>query len=191
MPRRLIKIMLAATALWIGGLGWFWLHVPPLQMPTTQVVATDGIVVLTGGPGRIERGLQLLTAKRARRLLISGVNPDTTVAEIAKVTRKPARLFDCCVDIGYDAGNTIGNAREAALWASDNKFHSVRIVTSRYHLLRSLLEFQDRLPGITLIGDGVNDATSSYELVREYNKYVFRLIWLRLVVPARALVTRS
>jgi uncharacterized SAM-binding protein YcdF (DUF218 family) len=187
--RKMLKMALALLALWAGGLGWFSVHLPQPEKATTQVTATDGIVVLTGGPGRIERGLKLLELKRARRLLISGANPDTTAKEIAALTRKPDRLFDCCVDIGYDAGNTIGNAREAALWVRDNKFTSVRIVTSRYHLPRSLLEFQASLPTSVIIGDAVADSSSKTEFLREYNKYLFRLLWLRLIAPLHHMAT--
>jgi uncharacterized SAM-binding protein YcdF (DUF218 family) len=187
--RKWLKIALALLALWAGGLGWFIVHLPQTEKGSAEVTATDGIVVLTGGPGRIERGLKLLELKRARRLLISGAHPDTTAKQIATLTKKPDRLFDCCVDIGYDAGNTIGNAREAALWVGDNKFTSVRIVTSRYHLARSLLEFDASLPNYIIIGDAVTDSSSKTELVREYNKYLFRLMWLRLVAPLHKMAT--
>jgi uncharacterized SAM-binding protein YcdF (DUF218 family) len=191
MFRFLVKTCLALAALWLGGLGWFWLNLPEAQKPRVDVVTTDAIVALTGGPGRIEHALDLLQAKRARRVLISGANPQTTANEIAALIKKPAKLFDCCVDIGYDAGNTIGNAHETALWVRENKFSSVRIVTSRFHMPRSLLEFEATLPDIVVVGDPVNDMSSKSELVREYNKYAFRLIWLRLVLPIRQMLSAA
>lgn len=55
------------------------------------------------------------------------------------------------IDIGYAAENTQGNAREAAAWARFYHFNTLLIVTARYHMPRSLSEFHEALPGVTLI----------------------------------------
>jgi hypothetical protein len=47
---------------------------------------------------------------------------------------------DCCVDIGYDALDTIGNAEEATNWIHAKGYTSVLIVTNNYHMPRSLAE---------------------------------------------------
>src|SRR3546814_16431814 len=67
MIRRLISLLFLA---WVLGFAWFAL-LPPMPAPTQQ--KTDAIVVLTGGPGRIDRALELLEAGQAKRLLLSGV----------------------------------------------------------------------------------------------------------------------
>jgi uncharacterized SAM-binding protein YcdF (DUF218 family) len=184
-----LRLIFILAAVWIGGFLWFWTQLPPNILSAPLTLETDGIVVLTGGEGRVARGLQSLAKGQAKRLLISGAFRETKPSEIAAATNMPLRLFACCVDVGYDAGNTIGNAGEAAAWIGKNKYRTVRIVTSRYHVPRSLLEFEARLPATQIIMDAVPDTASKTELVREYNKFLIRLVWLRVVEPLMALVT--
>ncbi|HET7414054.1 MAG TPA: YdcF family protein, partial [Pararhizobium sp.] len=84
--------------------------------PGTKV---DAIVVLTGGHQRIDQAVELLKQGVAQRLFISGVNPTTTSNEIRRLTNSSKALFACCVDIGHDAIDTIGNAYETARWISE------------------------------------------------------------------------
>ena len=55
------------------------------------------------------------------------------------------------IDIGHAADNTAGNAAETAAWAENNGIQSLRIVTSVYHLPRSLLEFRQAMPDVKLV----------------------------------------
>jgi uncharacterized SAM-binding protein YcdF (DUF218 family) len=113
----------------------------------------DAIVVLTGDEERISTGMRLMEAGRARRLLISGVHPTTRVpTELRRHIRGSEQLVRCCVDIGHDALNTSGNAEEARQWAVPRGFRSLIVVTSSYHMPRSLAEFERAMPGIALIG---------------------------------------
>jgi uncharacterized SAM-binding protein YcdF (DUF218 family) len=102
----------------------------------------DAIVVLTGGYQRIDQAVELLRTGAGGRLLISGVHPSTTRAQIRRLTQSPADLFECCVDIGYDALDTIGNAREAAKWIHARGYKSILVVTNNYHMPRSLAELK-------------------------------------------------
>jgi uncharacterized SAM-binding protein YcdF (DUF218 family) len=111
----------------------------------------DAIVVLTGGFQRIDQAVELLKAGAGQRLLISGVHPDTTATQIRRNTQSPADLFACCVDIGHDAIDTIGNAHETAKWIRDNGYSSILVVTNNYHMPRSLLELRRANPGITFV----------------------------------------
>ncbi len=120
-----------------------------LETPKTTVRA-DGIVVLTGGTERIAQGIRLLASKRASRLLISGVNKRTTRAALSKRTPGYDELFRCCIDVGYKAQDTIGNASEAREWVQENEFRSLIVVTSSYHMPRSLVELRSALPGTAL-----------------------------------------
>ncbi len=111
----------------------------------------DGIVVLTGGPSRIEQAVNLLSKKKGRRLLISGVHPSTSRLALTKLVPRHKHLFQCCIDIGYQATDTIGNASETREWVSDREFSSVIVVTASYHMPRSLLELRRVLPNVKLI----------------------------------------
>ncbi|MGG2383113.1 hypothetical protein, partial [Salmonella enterica] len=82
------------------------------------------IVVPTGGPGRIARGIDVLAAKKAPRMLISGADRNASAASIARAGSFDRRLFTCCVDVGREASNTRANAEETLEWLQGRKAKS-------------------------------------------------------------------
>ncbi|WP_306015587.1 YdcF family protein [Oceanicaulis sp. MMSF_3324] len=118
-------------------------------------VAGQAIVVLTGGPNRVSTAAALLDAGNGGRLLISGVNPDSPPADIAAAAGASDALFDCCVDFGLQAADTIGNAAETAAWARQHRYERIIVVTSDYHMPRALLELQAAMPDVQLVAYGV------------------------------------
>ena len=131
--------LLAAGAYFTGGFLRFTQEVASLTVPTT-IDEADGIVVLTGGAQRIERAVELLRRGSGQRLLISGVNPGTGPVSLSRVAGVEPELFECCVDLDYGALDTVGNAQNAARWAHENGLARIVLVTSDYHIPRSLLE---------------------------------------------------
>jgi len=106
---------------------------------------TDGIVALTGGAQRIGDAIDLLAAGYGRRLLITGVNERTSREEIARLNPTQRQLISCCVDLDYRARNTIGNAIETRRWMRTHHFSTVAVVTSNYHMPRTLIELDHAL----------------------------------------------
>lgn len=156
MPKlmRALKISLAAlTAAFALGFVAFALVV--MRTPDPTVAKADGIVVLTGGDIRIHEGARLLREGRAGRLLISGVNKHTGRQDVLKISGLGAQQFNCCVDLGYTALDTIGNAYETRSWAEAMRFESLIVVTSSYHMPRSIAELARELPNTTLIAHPV------------------------------------
>ena len=141
--RRLLRwvgvAVVLGMAILFGGFLRFADSVTTLRPPAEP--KADAIVVLTGGYQRIDQAVELLEKGAGKRLLISGVHPSTTPAQIRKTTNGSADLFDCCVDVGYDAIDTIGNAQEASNWIHAKGYKSVLVVTNNYHMPRSLAEF--------------------------------------------------
>jgi uncharacterized SAM-binding protein YcdF (DUF218 family) len=111
----------------------------------------DGIVVLTGGQARIPAAVKLLAHGNGRRLLISGVNPATTRRELIRLMPDTKMLFRCCIDMDKVARDTIGNANETRVWMEKRRFRSLIVVTSTYHMPRSLAELRRTMPDIELI----------------------------------------
>lgn len=146
-----LAAVLVVALVWLAGLLAFADRVQR-QAPPNPVPRADGIVALTGkSEARIQEAMALLQQGRASRLLVSGVNRDVTRPQLQAATAAPARLYECCVDLGFDATNTLGNAKEIAAWSKAKGFTTLIVVTSDYHMPRSLLEIHGAAPGVTLI----------------------------------------
>ena len=194
MPRRsarralpiLLALGLAIFAIWLAGLFAFAAELPrEVADPTRR---TDAIVVLTGGSGRLRQGFELLEQDRAQQLFVSGVEQGVEVAELLRIDRIAPPQLACCVVLGYEAGNTRGNAHETAHWMAEQGFSSLRLVTATYHMPRSLLEFQTAMPDVEILAHPVFTQNfkqddwwrwpgSASLLVSEYVKYL--VAWLR------------
>lgn len=154
---------------------------------------TDAIVALTGGAERIGDAIDLLAKGYARRLLITGVNERTSRDEIARLNPGQRRFFECCVDLDYRARNTIGNAIETRRWMEGHRFRSLIVVTSNYHMPRTLVELDHAIPEARKVPYAVVPAsfdpatwwqspTATKLLVTEYMKFV--LVFVRTRVDA-------
>lgn len=157
LGRRFVHLALLLAFLWLIGFMGFVGFIPRDVSQSHESVQTDAIVVLTGGGDRLAEGFRLLAAGLSPRMLITGVAQGVSLQQVIDgmsedktVTPSPEYLA-CCVTLGYEAGNTVGNAVETATWVRDNRITSVRLVTANYHMKRSQLEFNRVLPGITII----------------------------------------
>ncbi|MEK9662696.1 MAG: YdcF family protein, partial [Alphaproteobacteria bacterium] len=143
-------LFLAAAVAWSAGFLQFVAALPHADAaPPADYV--DAIVVLTGGSGRLKAGLALLEAGRAQKLFVSGVYHGVDVAALLRLSQTAPRDLDCCIALGYAAGDTTGNARETAEWIAAEGFGSLLLVTANYHLPRSLLEFRAAMPEIAIL----------------------------------------
>lgn len=185
-PRRWFRSFL----LWSCLVGCLLLAVGYVRFATALSVTeasgpprTDAIVVVTGGAQRIGDAVSLLNADRGRRLLISGVNERTGREELAKLNPTAREALSCCVDLDYRARNTIGNAIETRRWVRRHDFRSLLVVTSNYHMPRTLLELSHAMPSVRFVPHPVvtdqvdvagwwNDWHTIRLLVPEYLKYL-------------------
>lgn len=165
---RLVALVLLA---WSAGFLWFSLTLPD---PAPLDQKTDAVVVLTGGEGRTKRGLAVLQAGSARRMLVSGVDRDTTRRDLAAAAGiRTTRL--ATTDLGYAAVDTRSNAEETAAWVKRNGFTSLRLVTSAGHMRRARLELSRVLPaGVTVVADAVPVEPQAPGIATEYSKYLLR-----------------
>ncbi len=193
--------LLLRLAVFVGGLGFlalaggFFAFVTAIERAErpTQGKA-DAIVVLTGGSQRIGDAIDLLAAGHGRRLLISGVNERTSREEIARLNPNQQHWIDCCIDLDYRARNTIGNAIETRRWMRRHGFASIAVVTSNYHMPRTLVELHHALDeGETVIpypvvSDGFDvsrwwaDPSAARLVGAEYLKFL--VAWLRTQVES-------
>jgi len=161
----------ALLLVWLVG---FVLFVALLPRPL-GAVRTDGIVVLTGGPNRIQRGLTLMEQGEARRMLVSGVNLTVRRRDFQSNYKVPSRLFDCCIDLGQDAIDTRSNGEETAAWVKKNGYKSLRLITTDWHMRRARFELDQSLPeGVVIRMDAVRSEPNLRVLLSEYHKYLLR-----------------
>ena len=166
----MIGRLLAALALaWIAGFVLFAVDLPGAAGPTH----TDAIVVLTGGPGRMQRGLASLAMGQAERMLVSGVDRRVTTDDLARTYAIPSHLLRR-IDLGRSAVDTRSNAQETARWIAARNYRSIRLVTTDWHMRRARFELANVLHGVRVIPDAVPGEPGLAGLVREYDKYLLR-----------------
>lgn len=189
LPRLIWSVLGALVAAGIAGFAVFVNDIPKSEIRPQG--SADGIVVLTGAALRIADAVDLLAKGHGKRLLVSGVNPMTTPAELTKQIPDFARLSACCIDLGHEAQNTLGNAVETARWTKKHGFRSLIVVTSAWHMPRAILELERELPDVTLtrfpvVTDRLRDQSwwsdpqSARILLYEYLKYLASLARVRL-----------
>jgi uncharacterized SAM-binding protein YcdF (DUF218 family) len=139
--------------------------------------ATDAAVVLTGGPGRIEHAMEVLRDRKAKRLLVAGTDPSVTKSDIVRRIGGSRKLVQCCVDLGSESVDTRSNAEETSRWVVNHGFHSVRLITSDWHMRRARYEFEKVFGSkVRIESDAIRTEPSFVTLFAEYNKYVLRRV---------------
>lgn len=191
--RKLLLMLCALPLLWMAA---FTLFVQTLPVKRAGMVRTDVIIVLTGGNGRVEQGLEALADGVAPVLFVSGVGRKVTLQELIAAHTSPqtqaaiARRHPHII-LDYVASTTQSNASEAAAFVAKQNIRSVRLVTAHYHMPRSLTEFRAAMPGVAIVPDPVvpnnfhrndwwrDDATRSL-MIGEFHKYLAATVlrWL-------------
>ena len=166
MIRRALSLI---PLVWLLGFGWLAAALPQPH----DARATDAIIVPTGGAGRIDRGLELLMAGKARAMLVSGVDREVKPNEFAAEYEVPMPLMNCCITLGFAAVDTRSNAAETAQWVRERKYRSLRLVTTDWHMRRAASELCQTLPDdVELVRDAVASEPSLRNLFLEYNKLI-------------------
>lgn len=182
------RIFAVLFLVWLGGLIHFATVVEKLK---DSGATGDGIVVLTGSAGRIQAGVDLLTSRRGKRMLISGVDRKTSNNALSRENAVDTALLECCIDLDRVAGDTIGNAQETAAWAKHHGFGRLLVVTADFHMPRSIVEMRKTMPEARLTpipsrpesrnkASWWQDFGFTRNLISEYNKYIISLIWARM-----------
>ncbi|MFY7850439.1 MAG: YdcF family protein [Brevundimonas sp.] len=177
--------------IWLVGLFAFAERVRSLS-PAPEPERADAIVALTGPSAeRVNAAIRLLEQDKGERVLISGVNPEVRREELRALTPGSNRLFNCCVDLGFEAETTTGNAAEIAAWTRSKGYDSLIVVTSDYHMPRSLMEIRSAAPGVELTPYAVETpsldnsrwwraAVTARRMTLEYMKYLAVMVRVTL-----------
>lgn len=175
----LILVFILILCFWFIGFLYFAFHTGKENCTTNQV---DAIIVLTGGENRIEEAIKLFYITHAKKILISGVGKGVVKNDFATMVKKH-NVANSDIVLGNLAQDTFGNAMEAEIFMKLQGYNSMCLVTSSYHLPRSLKIFKDIMPGIKIAYYPVShslDSKSSLisklkslrKVFYEYNKYL-------------------
>lgn len=153
-PHWIARLSLALLLLAVIVAGWdfaaFVARVGRLRTPDDMPRA-DAVVVLTGAPGRIAHAVDLVARGAGARLLVSGVHPDISEADLRGSQGGSAAIWECCVDLGRQATSTLENADETAEWVRAHGYRRLILVTSDYHVPRALVELSRALPEVEFL----------------------------------------
>lgn len=178
--RRLSATVAAVGAAWVAGFGWFlYLGARDIAPPPH----VDAIVVLTGGPERVDVALRLLSTGAANRLLVSGAGEKTDLADLAHLSGLDPEPLEQQITVGHSARTTRGNALETASWVQAEQVRTLLVVTTWFHMPRALVELRRAMPGLTLLpypvgqlrAEELSHAGGMRRLIGEYHKYLAAL----------------
>ena len=169
--------VLVATFWAIGFIAFAGVAIGMKYRPLEQ---SEAIVALTGGNDRIKEAIRLLEENKAPRLFISGVNGNVTGFHLLK---EVAPEIQEKIELDHWAKTTRMNAIETAEWMQKNNIHSIILVTSFYHMPRSLLEIKRAIPNLKVspfavfpksFGESTNWLHTRYawQLFLEYHKFL-------------------
>ncbi len=158
MIRAALTTLLTLALLVLCAFVWFVQTIPAHATQTT--IETDAIIVLTGGNGRVERGLAALAAGDAPVLFVSGVGKHVTrsqllAAHATRAVRAKIAEEDGEIILDYIASTTRSNADQTTEFVKSRGIRSIRLITANYHMPRSMLEFRIQMPNVEIVPDPV------------------------------------
>jgi uncharacterized SAM-binding protein YcdF (DUF218 family) len=141
----------------------------------------DCAVVLTGGPGRVREGFDLLTQGRIRKLIISGVYPQAELRDIFPQWPYYGPMEEDDVILEKRSATTYGNAQQSLPLVEALRCRDIILVTSRLHMHRSFKIFRAVFPAEIPITSRAIVAgrakPTNFELFVETTKAIFYSIW--------------
>ncbi len=179
LGRFILYLLLILVLAFLLGFLAFARHVSRLS-PALDIGSADGIVVWTGkGGDRLMAAGNLLNRGVGERLLISGVNKALSQDDVLELLFVDVNKGACCVDLDYEAQDTIGNARETQHWIKSMGYEHIVLVTSDYHMPRAISEIRHRVDRVRITPYPVReksaktwwkDGPQRSRMFREYGK---------------------
>lgn len=175
---RVMYVLFLITLIYLAGFAWFLGQISYKETILNE--KADAIIVLTGAKGRIDTGLHLLSKGYGQHLFISGVGQNTALSDLSKFLSffpsDQVKTLESLITLGHEADSTEGNAVESLEWIKQNHYKRIILVTSNYHMLRSLYLFKHFIPDITIIPYPLINNVNSQLIFLEYNKYLLCLL---------------
>lgn len=144
-------ILISLSVAFLGLVGWLYYreaHLILEQKPTAWLEdqKADCAVVLTGGPGRVRDGFDLLAQGSIQKLIISGVHPYAQLREIFPQWPFHGGLDEKDVILERRSGTTYGNAQQSLPIVEALHCRDIVLITSRLHMYRAERTFRANFP---------------------------------------------
>ncbi len=147
----------------------------------SQTQNADCGVVLTGGAGRVKEGFALLSQKRIKKLIISGVHPDAHLRDIFPLWPVSGDLSEADVILDRRSSTTYGNAQQTYPLVEALRCQDILLITSGVHMDRAYRTFVSAYPKnfpiirqTIVAGRGEADL---WEISNEILKTIFYSLW--------------
>ena len=177
LKKFLLALLILSILIFIFGFVRYFLSIKNFE--TSINVNAQGIAVLTGGKGRIAEAIKIFRENPLSYLLISGVDKSVKIEDIVPEDF----LINPRVSIDKNSQTTLDNANEIVKWSKRNSIKKIIIITSDYHIPRSMLILTNRGRGLAFYPHPVT-STINFEsnlfkntknlkfLLEEYFKYL-------------------
>lgn len=108
--------------------------------------SADCAIVLTGGPSRVREGLDLLAEHRVKKLIVSGVYPETRLRDLLPSWTFYGSLKEEDIVLEKRSETTWGNAQQSLPIVEALRCRDVLLITSRLHMSRAYRTFRAVFP---------------------------------------------
>lgn len=142
----LIFLSLLST---VGGFFWYREYVGIARTPITSWAEdhrADCAVILTGGVHRLREGLDLLSQKMVRKIIIAGTNPNSEIRTIFPEWPYYGNLNESDIVLEKHSQTTYGNARQSLALVEALKCRDIVLITDRTHMNRAYRTFRAVFP---------------------------------------------
>ena len=151
-----ITFLLFLIAYFFIGLNSFKERILTLQKDPINL--SSKVVILTGGTNRIKEGFEVIYKLDKKsisnlKVLVSGTGKGFSKLSLQEKLNPnfDFRLIKCCVELDGVSQDTYSNAVETSKWVSKNNIEEILLITSNYHIPRSILEFQNKMPNLKIL----------------------------------------
>ncbi|MGB1361142.1 MAG: YdcF family protein [Alphaproteobacteria bacterium] len=146
--RKIFYLISLSSVVLIFGLIGFIAEIQKYKQP--KLTSVDVAVVLTGGAGRMDKGIEILKTGKVKKLFISGVHKSFAIRRLMKEVKQNKSAYNKIV-LGYQAQTTFDNGLEVAEFINKNNYKSIYLITNSFHMPRSIREVRHRLPNVKII----------------------------------------
>jgi uncharacterized SAM-binding protein YcdF (DUF218 family) len=152
---RLIAFRIAAAIVMLWLFLFLWFMLDAFFCSSVPDASCDNVVVLTGEKCRIPHALRSIEINKPRSIFISGVNEKTTLNDILGINLLEYNIVypkkDVSFILGKRAKNTFENAIEINEWVKKNGIKKILLITSDYHMRRSILEIKHKTKDLEIV----------------------------------------